>query len=104
MIGVKFNETNLHIGDRIKVHSKVVEAGKMRTQVFEGILISLKGREENKMMTIRRIGAAGVGVERQWPLNATCLVKVEVLKKADKVRRSKLYYLRALKGRSAVRV
>lgn len=94
MIQATFNDQNLHIGDTLRVHSKVVEGEKVRTQVFEGVLIRLKGREENKTFTVRRIGAGGIGVERTWPLNANSLVKIEVKKKALKVRRSKLYYLR----------
>ena len=59
---------------------------------------------ENKTFTVRKIGAGGVGVERTWPLKANVIVKIEVKKKATKVRRSKLYYLRDMKGREAVRV
>lgn len=94
MISAKFGEENLHIGDNLRIHSKVVEGEKVRTQVFEGLLIRLRGRGENMTFTVRRIGAGGVGVERTWPLNSNTLVKVEVKRKAPKVRRSKLYYLR----------
>ena len=104
MISVKFGDTNLHIGDTVRVYSKVVEGGKTRIQLFEGILIRIKGRGENRTFTIRRIGSSGIGVERIWPLNSNTLVKVEVKKKALKVRRSKLYYLRELTGKSALRV
>lgn len=104
MISGKYNETDLHIGDTIRVHSKVVEGGKTRIQVFEGILISLRGRAENKTFTVRKIGAGGIGVERTWPLDARSISRVDVKKKAGKVRRSKLYYLRNLGGREAVRV
>ncbi|MDO8498331.1 MAG: 50S ribosomal protein L19 [bacterium] len=104
MISAKVATTEFHIGDTLRVHSTVVEGNKTRTQVFEGILISLSGRGENQMMTVRRVGAGGVGVERKWPLDARSLVKVEVKKKASNPRRSKLYYLRNLVGRQAVRV
>lgn len=104
MISAKFNETDLHIGDTIRVHSTVVEGSKSRTQIFEGILISLAGRGDEKMIKVRRVGAGGVGIERMWPLNARSIVKIDVKKKASKVRRSKLYYLRDLVGKSAVRV
>ncbi len=92
------------IGDTIRVHSTVVEGAKTRIQVFEGILIALNGREENQMMTVRHISPGGIGVERQWPLNAISLVKIEVKKHAKNVRRSKLYYLRNLIGQAATRV
>lgn len=104
MIAAKVKDTELHIGDTICVHTTVVEGSKSRVQVFEGILIALSGRGENQMMTVRRVGPGGVGVERKWPLDATSIVKVEVKKKASKVRRAKLYYLRGLIGKQAVRV
>ncbi|TSC86728.1 MAG: large subunit ribosomal protein L19 [Microgenomates group bacterium Gr01-1014_7] len=104
MISGKYGETDIHIGDTIRVHSKVVEGEKTRIQVFEGILISLRGRGENKTFTVRKIGAGGIGVERTWPLDAKSIDKIEVKKKNSGVRRSKLYYLRDLSGREAVRV
>ncbi|MBI2196586.1 50S ribosomal protein L19 [Candidatus Daviesbacteria bacterium] len=104
MISAQIGEQNLHIGDTVRVHSKVVEGEKTRAQVFEGILISLRGRGENKTFTVRKIGAGGIGVERTWLLNSNSIIKIEVKKKAGKVRRAKLYYLRDLTGKSAVRV
>lgn len=104
MISAKFDNTDLHIGDTIRVHSTVVEGSKQRIQVFEGILIALSGRGENQMMTVRRVGTGGVGVERKWPKDAKSIVKVEVKKKTKGVRRSKLYYLRQLTGKQATRV
>lgn len=104
MISGKFGETDLHIGDTIRVHSQVIEGTKTRIQVFEGILIRMQGRGVNKTFTVRKIGAAGVGVERIWPLDSKSIVKIEIKKKTFGVRRSKLYYLRDLTGKRAVRV
>lgn len=104
MISVKVGEVDIHIGDTIRVHSKVIEGTKSRVQIFEGILISLRGRGVEKTITVRKIGAAGIGVERIWPLNSTSIIKIEIKKKTSGVRRSKLYYLRDLTGKSAVRV
>lgn len=104
MISVKIGGTNIHVGDTVRVHTEVVEGKKKRIQVFGGIMIALSGRGENKMMTVRRIGPSGIGVEKKWPLNATSIVRVEVSKKAKKLRRAKLYYLRDLTGKRAVRV
>lgn len=104
MISIKVRDTDIHIGDTIRVHSKVVEGTKSRIQVFEGILIRLRGRGENTTFTVRKIGAGGIGVERMWPLDSNIIVKIEVKKKTAGVRRSKLYYLRDLTGKSAVRV
>lgn len=107
-----FKNTKITVGDTIKVKYNIEEGGKTRVQAFEGVLISLQGRnEEDKSFTVRRIGDRGVGVERIWPLTAKTLVDVEVVKHSKKgksgkvgVRRSKLYYLRDVKGRMATRV
>lgn len=104
MISGQINGTDIHIGDTLRVFSQVVEGAKARIQIFEGILISLRGRGENATFTVRRISAGGVGVERIWPVTAKSLVKVEVKKKNSGVRRAKLYYLRGRIGRSAVRI
>lgn len=104
MISTIVGEQNIHIGDTLRVHTKVVEGAKTRIQIFEGILISLRGRGENKTFTVRKIGVGGIGVERIWPLNARSIVKIEVKKKVTKVRRAKLFYLRDLTGKEAVRV
>lgn len=111
MISAKFNGQGIHIGDRIRVHSRVVEGNRTRVQIFEGILISLRGRGEkrpglfsSKTFKVRRIGAGGIGIERTWPLDSKTLVKVEVKKVGENVRRAKLFYLRDLIGKSAVRV
>lgn len=104
MISGKFSGTDIHIGDSLRVHAQIIESGKSRIQIFDGILIKLRGRGENKTFTVRKIGAGAIGVERTWPLDAKNLVKIEVKKKTSGVRRSKLYYLRDLTGKSAVRV
>lgn len=104
MISDKFKETDIHVGDTVRVLSQVKEGEKVRIQAYEGILIRIRGRGENKTFTVRKIGAGGIGVERTWPLDSRSLSKIEVKKKAGRVRRSKLYYLRDLTGKSAVRV
>lgn len=104
MISAKLNDQAIHIGDTIRVHTRVVEGARTRVQIYEGILISLRGRGENATFKVRKIGAGGIGVERTWPLDAKSVVKVEVKKHADNVRRAKLFYLRDLTGKSAVRV
>lgn len=94
MISAKYGEIEIHIGDTLRIHSKVIEGDKTRIQVFEGVLIRLRGRGENRTFTVRKIGAGGIGVERTWPLDSRSLAKIEVKKKTTGVRRAKLYYLR----------
>ena len=90
---VKDGKTAFAVGDKIKVLQKIQEGDKIRTQPFEGIVIAIKGEGENKMFTVRKIAAGGIGVERIWPLNSPWLEDIKVLKQG-KVRRAKLYYLR----------
>lgn len=83
------------IGDTIKVTQKVKEGDKIRKQIFEGIVISIRGREENKSFTVRRIGVGQIGIERIFPLSPLVIDNVEVVRKGTRgVRRAKLYYLR----------
>jgi len=112
-----WNSTNFHVGDTVRVHYKLIEkekvAGKAkrevkvetheRTQVFEGIVISVKGSGANCMFTVRRIGAAAIGIERIFPLMSPWIKKLTV-KKRGNVRRAKLYYLRGKQGREATRI
>jgi large subunit ribosomal protein L19 len=104
MISGQIKDTPVRIGDTLRVHTQVVEGTKTRIQIYEGILIDLHGRGENAMFKVRKIGAGGIGVERTWPVDGKSIVKVEIKKKADKVRRAKLFYLRERTGRQAVRV
>lgn len=92
---LKHKDVEFGVGDTVKVHQNIVEGGKKRTQVFEGIVIKMKGREENKTFTLRRIGVQRVGIEKIYPVNSPTLEKIEVVRKGKRgVRRSKLYYLR----------
>ncbi len=104
MLSANVKDIQISVGDTVRVHTNVAEGSKTRIQIFEGIVLSLNGRGENGMMTVRRIGVGQVGVERKWPLDARTIVKIEVVKKATKVRRAKLYFLRELIGKSAVRI
>ena len=89
---VKDNKT-LTVGDLIRVHHKIEEEGKSRIQIFEGVLIALKNYGENQTITVRKIGAGGIGVERIWPLVSPNIEKIEIKKKGD-YRKAKLYHLR----------
>ncbi len=104
MILLQFKDKKIHIGDGVKVKSTIQEGGKTRIQTFNGLLIAISGKGDNRTFKVRHIGPQGIGVERTWPLNAKSLVDVETVKPAKRVRRSKLYYLRELTGRMATRV
>jgi large subunit ribosomal protein L19 len=86
------------IGDTLNVHVRIIEGEKERIQVFQGVLIAIKGRGINKSITVRRI-VANEGVERVFPLHSPRLAQIEVVRRGD-ARRSKLYYLRKRTGKS----
>ena len=100
---IKINETEVCVGDTVSVQQKIQEGDKTRLQSFEGIVIGIKGRGENKMFTVRKIASAGIGVERIWPANSPWIEKI-VVKKQGEVRRAKLYYLRKRIGKKATSV
>jgi large subunit ribosomal protein L19 len=86
-------------GDQIKVFFKVVEGGNERIQVFEGIVIRVRGSGLSETFTVRKV-SFGVGVERIFPMHSPRINKIEVVRRG-KVRRAKLYYLRKLSGKAA---
>jgi large subunit ribosomal protein L19 len=86
-------------GDTVRVHVRVVEAGRERVQVFEGVVIARDGSGVKRTFTVRKI-SFGVGVERVFPVHAPIIQKIEVVRRG-KVRRAKLYYLRDRVGRAA---
>ncbi|MEK7622967.1 MAG: 50S ribosomal protein L19 [Patescibacteria group bacterium] len=104
-MAIKFNfkETELHIGDTIKVTHQFLVDNKPQLQVFEGILIAISGREENKTFTVRKISADAVGVEKIWPVISPNITKIEVKKKGN-ARRAKLYFLRKRIGKEALKI
>jgi large subunit ribosomal protein L19 len=91
--------TEFRPGDTIKVHVKIKEGEKERIQVFEGTVIARKNSGMGETITVRKV-SFGQGVERIFPLNAPIIDHIDVVR-TGKVRRSKLYYLRKLKGKAA---
>lgn len=86
-------------GDTVKVHVRIIEGTNERIQVFQGVVIRLRGGGQSENFTVRRI-SNGVGVERTFLLKSPRIAKIEILRSA-KVRRANLYYLRGLSGKAA---
>jgi len=86
-------------GDTVKVHVRIVEGQKQRLQVFQGVVIRKRNNQNRSTFTVRKI-SYGVGVERTFPLHSPVINKIDVVTKG-RVRRSKLYYLRGLRGKKA---
>jgi large subunit ribosomal protein L19 len=87
-------------GDNVRVHVRVVEGEKERIQVFEGVVLKRKGSGVHETFTVRKIGSGGIGVERVFPVHTPRISEIEVMRRG-KVRRSKIYYMRGLRGRAA---
>ncbi|MES2309394.1 MAG: 50S ribosomal protein L19 [Verrucomicrobiota bacterium] len=90
------------VGDSVKVHTRVKEGDKERTQIYAGVVIGRRGRGLSETFTVRRI-SFGEGVERVFPINSPLVEKVSV-ERSGQVRRAKLYYLRGRKGKEALSV
>ncbi|NBC01038.1 MAG: 50S ribosomal protein L19 [Bacteroidetes bacterium] len=86
-------------GDTVTVHVRVVEGDKERIQLFKGVVIRQRGSGANKTFTVRKV-SGGIGVERTFPLHSPRIATID-LNRQGRVRRSKLYFLRDRKGKSA---
>lgn len=89
-------EITMHVGDTVAIHHAFKEGDKIKDQIFQGVLIAVKGSGNNVMFTVRKVGKDAIGIERIFPLISPLISKVEVIKKGL-ARRSKLYFIR---GRS----
>lgn len=86
-------------GDTVRVHARIVEGKRERVQMFEGVVIKRRGEGISETYTVRKI-SSGIGVERTFPIHTPRVDKIEVIRHG-RVRRAKLYYLRALQGKAA---
>ncbi len=100
---VTWQDVNFAIGDTIRVHQTFAEGDKTRTQIFEGIVIAIRGHAGLKSFVVRRIASNNIGVEKIFPIETPTITKVEVKKKGN-VRRAKLYFLRDRTGKKATKV
>jgi large subunit ribosomal protein L19 len=96
---MKENLTFFRPGDTVKVHFKIVEGGKERIQIYEGLVIAIKNSRVGRTFTVRK-NSYGVGVERVFPLHSPRIARIEV-SRSGKVRRAKLYYIRHKIGKAA---
>lgn len=100
---LQYDDQQLAVGDTLQVSQEIIEGGKKRVQVFEGILIAIQNKGTGKSFVVRKIGTAGVGVEKIFPVNLPSIKKITV-KRQGQSRRAKLYFLRAKKGRNATKI
>ena len=99
---LKQDVAEFNVGDSVKVHTRVVEGGKERLQIFAGLVIAKRGTGVNASFTVRKI-SYGEGVERVFPVHTPRIAQIEVVTKG-KVRRAKLHYLRNRVGKRALLV
>jgi large subunit ribosomal protein L19 len=90
------------VGDTVKLHMRIKEGDKERTQIFEGVVIQKRGNGIDATITVRKM-SSGVGVERIVPVHTPTMEKIEVIKRGT-VRRSKLYYMKSKVGKRALKV
>jgi large subunit ribosomal protein L19 len=100
-LSTQIKDQKVRIGDQVELTTVYVDADKEKKQKFDGIVIAIKNREENKTFTVRKICGTGYAVERIFPVNWPYLEKITVVKH-NKVRRAKLYYMRGKIGKKAL--
>ena len=98
-----WKDVNFAVGDTIRIHQTFAEGDKTRTQIFEGLVIAIRGHVGLKSFVVRRIATNNVGVEKIFPVETPTITKIEVKKKGN-VRRAKLYFLRGRLGKKATKV
>lgn len=103
-ISTVIKDTPVHAGDIVRVHQRIKEAEeKERIQIFEGMVIKIRGRGDDKTFTVRKISTGGIGVEKIFPVASPWIARVEVKRTGD-VRRAKLYYVRQKSARSVAQI
>lgn len=92
---IKHKDIEFGVGDRIRVYQKIKEGEKERVGFFEGMVLGIKGMGERKTFLVRRIGEAGIGIERIFPISLPTITEIKIIKKGTKgTRHAKLYYTR----------
>ena len=93
------NVPDFRAGDTVNVHVNIIEGKNTRVQIFKGFVVGRQGDGIRETFTVRKV-SIGVGVERTFPVHSPLIEKIELVTKGD-VRRAKLYYMRALRGKAA---
>lgn len=102
---IAHKEVLFGVGDMVKVSMKVKEGEKTRTQVFEGMVIGIKGHGTGRSFTVRKIGVGKIGIEMIFPINTPSIEKIEVVKKGTEgVQHAKLYYTRHKSAREIEKI
>jgi large subunit ribosomal protein L19 len=96
---LKKNLPNIKIGDNVKIGVKIIEGNRERIQFYEGVVIAKKNSSINTTITVRKV-LQGIGIERVFLIHSPKVDSIQILR-SSKVRRSKLYYLRSLKGKAS---
>lgn len=96
---LKKNLPNIKIGDNVKIGVKIIEGNRERIQFYEGVVIAKKNSSINTTITVRKV-LQGIGIERVFLIHSPKVDSIQILR-SSKVRKSKLYYLRSLKGKAS---
>jgi len=99
----QYQDQSVAVGDTVRIHQKIVEEKRSRIQIFEGVVIAIRGRENGKSFIVRKMASGSIGVEKIFPVNLPSIEKIEVKRKGQ-IRRSKLYYLRGRIGKAASKI
>lgn len=100
---LQYNDQTISVGDTVRVHQRIVEEKKTRTQIFEGVVIAIRGNGNGKSFVVRKIASGSIGVEKIFPINMPQIEKIEIKRKGQ-VSRGKLYFLRERTGKAASKV
>ncbi len=100
-IKITHQNTEIKVGDTVKVNYKIKEKDKERLQAFDGMVLAIKGRGENKTLLVHKDASDGVKVERIFPINSPWIDSIKKLRSPkSKIHRAKLYYLRQPRARA----
>jgi large subunit ribosomal protein L19 len=93
---ISIKGTEVGVGDKVRVVQKIKDEDKSRESIFEGMVVSIKGRDPGKTFLVRRVGEGGIGIERIFPVNLPTIDRITIVKRGTEgVKRSKLYYIRS---------